>query len=266
MKKLPNNKTNNITNKVQHNFNRFATSYDEFAIVQEEVAKRLCNRLEIIHSKQNLDAQIPVLELGAGTGLLSKKLLKKYQQHDIIASDIAQHTLLINPAQNKLTLNSHNLPFNNNFNTIISNLMMQWCNLDEVITEAITSLKSEGLLLFSTFGPQTLIELKESWQGVDNNQHISDFVDMHNIGDKMLGLGLKNVVVESEIITLTYEKVMDILLDLKNIGAQNIHSKPISKSSFKQMIANYEQFRAAGKLPVSYEIIYAHGFKNSVML
>jgi malonyl-CoA O-methyltransferase len=160
-------------------------------------------------------------------------------------------------------LDSHELPLKeNSFEIVISNLMMQWCDIEQITKEASKVLKNDGLFLFSTFGPQTLIELGESWSKVDNNQHISTFMDMHDIGDKMLGLGFKNVVVESEIITLTYEKVMDLLIDLKNIGAQNINSKNISKSNLSQMIKNYEKFRTSGKLPATYEVIYAHGFKN----
>jgi malonyl-CoA O-methyltransferase len=251
-----------LNNKVKHNFNRFAHHYDEFAVVQEEIAKRLFSRLEIITSKQEISSQTPILELGSGTGLLSKKLLKKYSQNDIIASDIAHNSLALNPTQNKLALDAHNLPFNNSFNSIMSNLMMQWCDVKCVAQKSIKSLQPNGLFLFSTFGPQTLIELKESWRGVDNHHHVHDFIDMHDIGDTLLEVGLRGVVVESEIITLTYEKVMDLLLDLKYIGAQNIQSQPISKSTLQQMINNYEQFRIHGKLPASYEVIYAHGFKS----
>jgi malonyl-CoA O-methyltransferase len=252
-----------LQNKVSHNFNRFAKTYDEFAVVQKEIAKRLFNRLEIINSKLQNNLEHNILELGSGTGILSKLLLNKYQAKQIIATDFANQSLTLNPLPNKICLDSHELPVKeNSFEIVISNLMMQWCDIEQITKEASKVLKNDGLFLFSTFGPQTLIELGESWSKVDNNQHISTFMDMHDIGDKMLGLGFKNVVVESEIITLTYEKVMDLLIDLKNIGAQNINSKNISKSNLSQMIKNYEKFRTSGKLPATYEVIYAHGFKN----
>lgn len=251
-----------MQNKVKHNFNRFAKTYDEFAIVQQEIAKRLHARLEIIHSKQPLSQQAPLLELGGGTGLLTKHLLTTYTQQQLTITDIANNALALNPATEKICLDSHYLPFkSHSFNTVLSNLMMQWCDIKIVSSEVNRVLNNNGVFLFSTFGPQTLIELKESWQSVDTKHHISDFIDMHNIGDILLGLGFKNVVVESEIITLTYEKVLDLLRDLKNIGAQNINAQNINKNNLRNMIQNYEKFRTNNKLPASYETIYAHGTK-----
>lgn len=244
--------------KIQNNFNRFAVSYDKHAIVQNEIAKRLSQKLNAINP-----AQFPILELGAGTGLLSNLLNCKYLDNQLITTDFAKKSLDINQNKNSICLDSQYLPFKSQtFGVVISNLMMQWCNLEAVISESNKVLKGDGLFIFSSFGPQTLIELKQSWSGIDNNTHINNFMDMHDIGDKLLAAGLTGVVVESEIITLTYEKVMDILLDLKHIGAQNINANSISKSSLQAMFKNYEKFRSNGKLPVSYEVIYAHGFKK----
>jgi len=245
--------------KIQNNFNRFAGSYDKYAIVQKEIAKRLYKKLSIINPLSNL-----VLELGAGTGLLSDIINENNLKNKLITTDFALNSLSINNDKNSICLDSHYLPFKPKIaNIVISNLMMQWCNLEAVALEAQRVLTNDGLFIFSTFGPQTLTELKQSWSEVDNKTHANNFMDMHDIGDKLLALGFSGVVVESEIITLTYEKAMDILLDLKNIGAQNINAKNITKSNLKSMFKNYEKFRTNGKLPISYEVIYAHGFKKS---
>jgi malonyl-CoA O-methyltransferase len=240
---------------IQTNFNRYANSYDKHAILQQEVAKRLFTRLDIINPKSK-----KVLELGAGTGLLTKELLTKYNSNDILASDFAPNSLALNPAPHKEIIDAHHIHTKQKFDIIISNLMMQWCNLEQVIEQIQQVANNDALVIFSTFGPLTLNELKTSWAKVDNFKHINNFMDMHNIADKMLSLGVSGVIAESEIITLTYEKVMDILYDLKYIGASQVDACPTTKSKLQQMMNNYENFRKNSKLPVSYEVVYLHGW------
>jgi malonyl-CoA O-methyltransferase len=83
---------------------------------------------------------------------------------------------------------ANHLPLSNNcVDIIISNLMMQWCgNLNQLFSECHRVLKNDGLILFSTFGPDTLKELKKSWAVVDNQTHVNSFIDMHDIGDQLL--------------------------------------------------------------------------------
>ncbi|MBT3277724.1 MAG: malonyl-[acyl-carrier protein] O-methyltransferase BioC, partial [Candidatus Thioglobus sp.] len=122
---------------------------------------------------------------------------------------------------------------------------------------------NDGLILFSTFGPDTLKELKKSWSVVDNETHVNTFVDMHDIGDQMLGAGFVSPVTEMEKLTLTYQTVTDLLRDLKAIGAQSVDTRSKSlmgKDKFKLMIEMYESFRKDGKLPATYEVIYGHAW------
>jgi malonyl-CoA O-methyltransferase len=72
-------------------------------------------------------------------------------------------------------------------------------------------LKNNGLILFSTFGPNTLKELKKSWAVVDNKPHVNTFADMHDIGDQLLQSGFQSPVMEMETLTLTYQSVTDLL-------------------------------------------------------
>lgn len=247
-------------NIIQANFNRFAQSYDDSAIVQKEVAKRLFLRLDTINPKAS-----KILELGAGTGIFTNFLLKKYQQEQLYVLDFAKNSLILNNANNKICANACNIPFkNDSFDIIVSNLMLQWCfDIKQLLTECMRVLKPNGLFLFTTFGPLTLNELKQSWSQVDKNIHTNQFEDMHNLGDILQQQNFEGVVMEAETITLTYEKVMDLLQDLKNIGAQNTSAKPSSKAKLRQMINAYENHRFNGKLPASYEVIYGHCWKNT---
>ena len=69
---------------IRQRFERVTDSYDAAAILQKEIAKRLCERLEYI----KLVPQC-ALDIGCGTGYLSKDLLKRYPKSKVIALDVA---------------------------------------------------------------------------------------------------------------------------------------------------------------------------------
>jgi len=70
---------------------------------------------------------------------------------------------------------------------------------------------------------------------------------------------------EMERLTLTYDKVIDLMRDLKGIGAQTVHNRSKSltgKTKFNKMIEMYESYRKDDKLPATYEVIYGHAWKQ----
>ncbi|BAS67391.1 malonyl-ACP O-methyltransferase BioC [Bathymodiolus septemdierum thioautotrophic gill symbiont] len=248
--------------KVRLAFNKASSQYDEYAFLQKEIATRLDAKLEVISSNTDV-----ILDLGAGTGLLSQSLLQRFPNSKIICLDFAQESLKNNPSAYKLCADANHLPLaDNSVNVIVSNLMMQWCpNLNQLFIECHRVLKNNGLMLFSTFGPDTLKELKKSWAVVDNETHVNIFTDMHDIGDQLLQSGFQSPVMEMEKLTLTYQTVTDLLKDLKAIGAQTVSTRSKSltgKDKFQSMIKMYESYRQDGKLPATYEVIYGHAWKK----
>ena len=240
---------------VQYNFNRYASSYNTHAIVQKEVANRLKNRLSIIYPSANT-----LLELGAGTGIFTKHLLSMYDSKNILATDFSHDSLALNPAIHTGIQDAHALTLSSSYDCTVSNLMMQWCDM-ALVCKQVRNVSHDGsLMLFSTFGPLTLTELKQSWANVDDYIHVHSFEDMHTLADTMSQNRFSGVVAESEIITLTYECVNDILKDIKYIGAQNTSPRPTTKAKLQQLSEYYEAFRINGKLPVTYEVIYIHGW------
>ena len=248
--------------KIRSTFNDAASNYDDNAFLQSEIANRLAEKLKVISIKPQT-----IIDLGSGTGLLSNKTAEIFPNANLICVDFAQQSLLKNPQNLKVCANAYELPFaSNSVDFIVSNLMMQWCpDLKALFNECFRVLKPEGLILFTTFGPDTLKELKRSWSAVDSSAHVNNFIDMHDIGDQMLQSGFQSPIMEMENITLTYEKVLDLMHDLKSIGAQNVDSRSkalTGKTKFKKMIEMYESYRSDGKLPATYEVIYGHAWKN----
>ncbi len=248
---------------VRSAFNKASNDYDDHAFLQKEIASRLDNKLEVITK----NAQV-ILDLGAGTGLLSKNLLKRFPDSQLVCLDFAQNSLKNNQSNNKICANANHLPLaDNSVDIVVSSLMMQWCpDLKQLFSEIHRVLKNDGLVLFSTFGPDTLKELKKSWSVVDNETHVNTFIDMHDIGDQMLGAGFQSPVMEMETLTLTYQTVTDLLRDLKAIGAQTVSTRSKSlmgKDKFKLMMQMYESYRTNDKLPATYEVIYGHAWTQS---
>lgn len=248
--------------QVRTAFNKASNNYEDHAFLQKEVANRLDQKLNIISSNSAV-----ILDLGAGTGLLSQQLSERFTDSTIIALDFAQNSLKNNSTNKKICADAYHLPLaDNSVDLVISSLMMQWCpDLKQLFSEIHRVLKNDGLILFSTFGPDTLKELKKSWSVVDNDTHVNTFTDMHDIGDQLLNTGFQSPVMEMETLTLTYQTVIDLLRDLKAIGAQTVNTRSKSlmgKDKFKLMVEMYESFRKDGKLPATYEVVYGHAWKR----
>ena len=252
--------------KIRNTFNTASSNYNDNAFLQNEIANRLAEKLKVISIKPQT-----IIDLGSGTGFLSEKTAKIFPNSILVCVDFAQQSLLENSQNLKVCANAYKLPFaSNSVDFIVSNLMMQWCpDLKTLFNECFRVLKPQGLFLFTTFGPDTLKELKRSWSAVDSSAHVNNFIDMHDIGDQMLQSGFQSPIMEMENITLTYEKVLDLMHDLKSIGAQNVgnRSKALTgKTKFNKMIEMYESYRSDGKLPATYEVIYGHAWKNEKKL
>lgn len=249
-------------------FEKAADGYDEAAVLQQEIGRRLLERLDVIHCDPGR-----ILDLGAGTGACARSLMQRYPLADIIALDIAHAMLRKTQARigdtrylTCVCADGERLPFaDNSFDFIFSNLMLQWCTeLIPVFTELRRVLRPGGLLLFTSFGPDTLMELRASWSDVDDYTHVNSFIDMHNVGDALVTTRWAEPVIDAERITVTYREVGTLMQDLKHIGAHNVtRQRPrglTGRQRMNKMIAAYEQFREDGVLPASYEVVYGHAW------
>jgi malonyl-CoA O-methyltransferase len=252
-------------------FSRAAPHYDEVAALQREIAGRMLDRLAYIKHQPAL-----VLDVGAGTGAATHALAERYSEAQVIALDFALP--MLQQARKRqstgtrptcLCGDAERLPLaDGSVDMIFSNATLQWCNdLPGTFREFLRVLRPNGMLLFSTFGPDTLVELRASWAAADGGSHVSPFWDMHNIGDAMLQAGLAEPVVDVDRLQVTYDDVPALMRDLKTLGAHNVtrdRSRGLTgKGRLRAMFQAYERFRKDGRLPASYEVVYGHAWAPS---
>jgi malonyl-CoA O-methyltransferase len=253
--------------RVRRSFDRAADTYDAAAVLHTEVRENLLQRLE-------LTALAPrtVVDAGAGTGHASRALKRRYPKALVIALDSSPGMLRAAARQQswlrpfvRLCADAQNLPLaDGSVDLILSNLMLQWCDPDAAFAEFRRVLAPHGLLSFSAFGPDTLRELRTAWGEVDSHSHVHQFIDMHDLGDALVRGGFAAPVLDVERFTLTYTDVRRVAADLKATGAHNAdrgRAKGLtSPRKFAAMQAAYEKFRRDGRLPATYEVVFAHAW------
>jgi malonyl-CoA O-methyltransferase len=254
--------------QVRRHFGRAATSYEQHDVLQREVQAALLERLDFY-------TQTPqrIIDVGAGTGRGSAQLKQRYAKAEVIAIDLAlpmlraakQHASWLKPFQ-RVCAEATALPLpDHSVDVLHSNLCFQWIvDLPALFNECARVLKPGGLLAFSTFGPDTLKELRAAWAEADQQPHVSRFLDMHDIGDAMLAAGLRDPVLDVFRYTLTYSEPRKLLQELQGLGATNAdHARErglLGKTRYQRMLTAYEAMRIDDRIPATWEVVTAHAW------
>jgi malonyl-CoA O-methyltransferase len=264
--------------RVRQHFDRAASTYSTHAVIQNEIAQRFLERFDFIKMKPE-----KILDIGCGTGALTKLIMKKFSGASITALDLSKPMLQelqsslgfwqrLRKKVHFVQADAESLPFDQNvFDLIVSNLTLQWCNsLDQVFAQVEKSLQRQGLFMFTTFGPDTMKEVRQAWHAVDTQNHVNLFYDMHDIGDALMRAGFSDPVMDVEHITMTYDSMDVLLRDIKKIGATNATSGAprglMSRGRLDQFKREYEKLRTNNVLPVTYEVIYGHAWARQVSI
>ena len=245
-------------------FERASSRYDSSAHLQTRVAEELLERLAAFRFEPRT-----VLDLGSGTGRVTRELKRRYPRAQVIALDLAPG--MLREARRHQNLwrrfarvcgDALRLPLKDaSIDVLFSSLMLQWCEpLDAALAEVRRVLKGSGFFAFSTFGPDTLHELRSAWAEVDGYNHVNHFPDMHEVGDALVRAGLMEPVLDADRIEVGYGDALELMRDLKAIGAHNVtagRSRALAgRSRLERVRQAYEPYRRDGRLPATYEVIY----------
>jgi malonyl-CoA O-methyltransferase len=245
-------------------FDRASAGYEAAAALQARVSTELLERLAAFDFSPGV-----VLDLGSGTGRVTRELKRRYPRALVIALDLAPG--MLREARRHQGLwrrfarvcgDALRLPLASaSVDLVFSSLMLQWCEpLGSALAEVRRVLKPSGFFAFSTFGPDTLKELRAAWARADGLTHVNRFLDMHDVGDAIARSGLAEPVLDADRVELGYPDTLTLMRDLKAIGAHNVTAgRPrtlVGKTRLKRMTEAYEALRRGGALPATYEVIY----------
>ena len=250
-------------------FGRAAPSYAAVAALQREVEARLLEQLDY------LDQRLPqrVLDLGSGPGRAAGAMKKRWPKADVVALDAAlpmlrevpRHTRFWRPVR-RVCADVSKLPLADQCTDVIfSSLCLQWLDdLPAVLSEFRRVLRPGGLLLFSTFGPETLSELRDAYLQAGETPPLSPFAAIQQVGDAMLAAGFKDPVLDRDRYTLTYPDLRALMHDLRAIGAGDARRDRRrglgGRARLQRVTAAYEPLRRDGVLPSCWEVITAQAW------
>ena len=261
---------------VRRGFERAARTYDNAAVLHREIGRRLVEHLDPIRLEP-----ARVVDLGCGTGAMLDDLARRFPRAQLYGVDIAfgmaaaargragwWRRALRSRVPQVMCADAERLPIApGSVDLLFSNLMLQWCDPAAVFAEAARVQPTGGLLIFSSFGPDTLMELREASRAFDSAPHVHSFPDMHDLGDALVHAGFADPVMEMERVTVEYANVDALARDLRAAGARNAAVQRrrglASRDAWARVAQRYEARRRGGALPATYEVLYGHAWKTA---
>lgn len=232
--------------EIARQFSCAAPGYEQHALLQKKMADRIFEKVQNLSPKR-------IIDLGCGTGYLARRLAKRFSEAEVLGIDLASGMIEVAKKEKLENLefmvkDAEDLSFlEKPYDLAVSNASLQWMNLKLLFSSLKKILREGGSFCFSTFGPQTLQELREL------GFRINKFFSAEEISALLQHLGffsLGHFMIEKEIITQDFKNVKEVILHLKDIGA-NITEKSEPKILGRSMLKN--------PISVSFELIFIDG-------
>jgi malonyl-CoA O-methyltransferase len=261
---------------IRRAFSRSAAGYDAAAALQHEVEKRLMESLDYLTLRKGQDTSDPkvVLDVGCGPAHAAAAMRKRWPRAQVIALDLALPMLREAKKQagwwkpfQRVCADLRALPLaEGSVDVLFCNLSLQWVDdLPAAFNGFRRVLKPGGLLVCSTFGPETLQELRDAFAHADDTPHVSPFPPIAQFGDALMLAGFRDPVLDRDRFTLTYDDLPALMRELRAMGATNALQRRrhtlTGRARFAAAAAAYEPLRREdGKLPSTWDVIYAHAW------
>ena len=243
-------------------FSRAAPLYDSVAQLQRDVGSALLQQLDAVGV-----APARVLDLGSGTGYFCPELKQRFPGAEYLGLDLAEgmvnHSRAHHPQGDAwLVGDAEALPLaTDSVDLVFSSLAVQWCHRSELLfAELARVLRPGGHCLFSTLGPQTLKELRAAWAAVDQHQHVNNFLPAQTLQQSARNHGELALHLTEQSYRMEYNKVGELLNELKTLGAHNVNRKRPAglgnRRVLQGMMRAYEEWREDGILPATYQVYF----------
>lgn len=252
---------------IRRHADRASACYDESAVLAAELRGQMLRRLDWVAVTPDT-----VLDLGCGTGHGAAALAARWPRARVIALDVSA-AMLGQAARRdgagrieRLRAEAEAIPLHDaSVDLVYSNLMLPWCeDIDAVFDEVARILRPRGLFTFTTFGPDTLHELRSAWREAGGATPGHPFTGMHELGDGLVRARFAEPVLDVSRFTLTYPDVAALLRDLKATGSQSAVSgraRGLTGRGRRHVLeAAYERSRDSDCLPASYEVVFGQAW------
>ena len=251
------------THEVRRRFDRAARGFDDADFVHGVTRSGLFERIEPVV----IDASV-VVDLGCATGSATALLAKRFRGAKIVAVDLSRQ--MLEQCRGKqgwfsktsvVQASASALPFEDqSVDVVFANLLLPWVNDPaDVAAEISRVLRKDGLFVFATLGPDSLLELRNAW--MDDDAHVNRYLDMHDVGDVLVRSGLRDPVLDVDRLNVSYKSGQDVFRDLTAVGARNSlrmrNSSLVGKRRFAAMLERLEAAPGGG-IKLNLELVYGH--------
>lgn len=260
---------------IRRRFSASAPHASKNDFIAREISSRMTERLDYVRITPKR-----ILDLGCGHGADLPMLAQRYPDAQRIALDYALPLLkLTGPesgffkrllgkshATQRVCAEASQLPLaRSSVDLIWSNLLLNWLSDPmDALREAHRVLAVDGLLMFSTLGPDTLCELREALPG-PVGARVHRFIDMHDLGDSLVQAGFADPVMDMQTLTLTYPDTDALFSELKTTASASASTnRPrglTGRHTWQNVRERLERMRQQGRIPATLEIVFGHAWK-----
>lgn len=237
--------------------------------MHERCADGLLQRMEPLACEPDL-----IVDLGAGPGTLTRKLSKHFTKATVVALDncipmlnVARRRRFWQRPLDAVAADATALPFKSqSVDLITANLMLPWLNAPDIWAREVQRvLKPDGAVFFSSLGPASFAQLRAAWATTDNQPHIANFVDMHDLGDSLGRAGLRDPVLDTDILNLSYRTPDALWRDIRNSGSGNaLSGRRTTLTGKKRLAAVTAKLCELEPIQITLELVYGHAFGNTM--
>ena len=220
---------------IKKQFEKSMREYDKNAIVQAVAADKMLAKLSEI--SKDFDN---ILELGAGSGLLTKRIEKTLKFKDFYANDLVEksknYVLKYIPSALFLCGNALKIKLPQKADLVISNAMFQWLdNLEQGVNVISDYMTQDGILAFSTFAPDNFKQIREitgltlnykSLEEVENVLKNSGFEILYSVNFRQ---------------DLKFNSALEVLAHMKKTGVNSLSEKVWDIKKIKDFCDKYAQ-------------------------
>jgi malonyl-CoA O-methyltransferase len=250
--------------EIQAVFDRNAGRYERHAALEQEVGKRLLERIDHRRCEPRR-----ILDLGCGTGDASRQLKQAFRKARVVGLDLSPRMLARQQGKSSLIRplgavcgDIGRLPFRDQaFDLVFSNMAAYWLPDPAVLFEEVRRvLQPEGLLLFSTLGPGSLSRLQRIADDAGTEACLPSFPDILVLGDALFAAGFREPVMDVDNIALEYPSLAAMTEELEATGlAMLLDDWNLLKSAAKRP-DHAKAPAGSARYPLDFEIVYGTAF------